>query len=510
MKNFQFILLFFVFVFIAAAPATAQGSPALPEGLGDNSPSLPEGLGGTEVNAPSLPEGLGGSESPALPSGMGDSGGPSLPGGLDEEKGQAAGDNQPLTPNPEPLTPSWYSLSGFWEIRGGIRTQSDPYEKDASLGETRLQAEFETRWQDAATFRIRPDFLYDPVMDEYKINLEEGRGVLDLREASISFSPLAFMDMKLGRQILTWGTGDMLFINDMFPKDWQSFFIGRDDEYLKAPSDAFKASLFSDAVNLDIVYTPRFDSDRFPCGKRLSYYNRMLGRRAGEDAVIETDKPDEWFKDDEWAARIYKTIQSIELAAYGYQGFWKGPSGMDSLTGKAVFTKLNVYGASIRWQIASGIANLEFGYYDSRDDKDGDNSAIDNSQFRILAGYDRDLPEIAKDFKVGVQYYVEHIMDYDAYEQHLPQGAKAADEDRHVITLRLTKQLMNQNLTLSLFTYYSPTDADAYLRPNVRYKIDDHWTAVVGGNVFTGSDDHTFFGQFERNTNVYAGLHYGF
>ncbi len=286
--------------------------------------------------------------------------------------------------------------------------------------------------------------------------------------------------------------------------------MGRDDEYLKAPSDAFKMSLFTNIANIDIVYTPRFDSDRSPCGKRLSYYNRSLGRRAGEDAISETDKPDKWFEDDEWAARLYKMLGGVELAAYAYQGFWKGPSGMDPDTGKALFTELNVYGASIRGQIASGIANLEVGYYDSRDDKDGDNTLTDNSQFRILGGYERDLPEIARDFKVGVQYYVEHIMDYDEYEQNLPWGAKAADENRHVITLRLTRQFMNQNLTLSLFTYYSPTDSDAYLRPNAQYKIDDHWTAVIGGNVFTGSEDHTFFAQFEKNSNIYAGLRYGF
>jgi hypothetical protein len=78
------------------------------------------------------------------------------------------------------------------------------------------------------------------------------------------------MDVKLGRQILTWGTGDLIFINDLFPKDWISFFIGRDTDYLKAPSDAIKVSLFGEQANLDIVYTPQFDSDRFIEGRCLA------------------------------------------------------------------------------------------------------------------------------------------------------------------------------------------------------------------------------------------------
>ena len=46
--------------------------------------------------------------------------------------------------------------------------------------------------------------------------------------------------------MLTWGTGDLLFINDLFPKNWKSLAIGRDDEYLKDPSGAVKASFFHD------------------------------------------------------------------------------------------------------------------------------------------------------------------------------------------------------------------------------------------------------------------------
>jgi len=50
----------------------------------------------------------------------------------------------------------------------------------------------------------------------------------------------------------------------------------------------------------------------------------------------------------------------------------------------------------------------------------------------------------------------------------------ARDEARHVLTLRLTQMLMNQNLMFSLFSFYSPSDNDAYFRPIITYKITDH------------------------------------
>jgi len=128
-------------------------------------------------------------------------------------------------------------------------------------------------------------------------------------------------------------------------------------------------------------------------------------------------------------------------------------------------------------------------------------------EFRFLVGYEQKL---APDFTVGLQYYLEHMLDHGAYEHSLPPGMAPADLDRHVTTLRLTKLLMNQNLKLSLFTFYSPSDSEAYLRPVADYKINDNWSAVVGGNVFLGSSERTFFGQFEDNTNVYAGVRYSF
>ena len=124
-----------------------------------------------------------------------------------------------------------------------------------------------------------------------------------------------------------------------------------------------------------------------------------------------------------------------------------------------------------------------------------------------MVGFER---ELSQDFTGGVQYYLEYIQDYEEYERSLPEGLNKKDEYRHVLTLRLTKLYMNQNLTLSFFTYYSPSDADGYIRPNVNYKINDKWTVEVGGNIFFGSDDYTFFGQFKENTNAYASLRFSF
>lgn len=388
------------------------------------------------------------------------------------------------------------NMHGFYELRAGYRTRNDKYEKDMSIMEQRLQLEasLHPEWGDLK-------FKGDTVGD-----LVEEKGEFDLREAYIFTMPYDFMDVKAGRQILTWGTGDLIFINDMFPKDWQAFFIGRDTEYLKAPSDAVKMSLFSGVANLDIVYTPQFDSDRYITGRRLSYWNSNLMRLAGQDMRVHTDKPDKWFRDDEIALRLYKNINNYEYALYAYHGYWKSPGGQDVVRGKAIFPDLDVYGASVRGDVGKGIGNLELGYYDSKDDQGGKDGNINNSEFRFLVGYTQ---EIGRDFTAGLQYYVERMMDYGEYKNSMPSGL-TRDRNRHLLTLRLTKLLMNQNLRCSLFTYFSPSDKDAYMRPNVNYKVSDNLAVEAGANIFFGDYQSTFFGQFENNTNIYTGVRYSF
>lgn len=472
---------------LAAGPA-ALSAPPLPSGLETEKPELPPGL-----QTPGLPAGLQ-SDKPKLPSGIAP---PALPGGLTEPAKQP----EPFGERDEETRP-FVSVTGFWDNRGGIRTQNDPYEDRVSIGETRLHVGLQKEIG-AVTANLVSDFIYDSQAPSQKINLNTGQGWIDLREANIAFSPFAFSDIKIGRQILTWGTGDLIFINDLFPKDWQAFFIGRDVEYLKAPSDAVKTSWFSDIVNLDVIFTPQFDADRAITGERLSYYNPALGDLAGRNAIIDATRPDS----PEWSLRLYKTVGVNELALYGYNGFWKSPAGVDPTTGKATYPDLSVIGSSIRRPLFAGIANFEMGYYLSPDAENGNNPYVQNSEARFLLGYEQ---ELVKNLTLGLQYYVEWLQDYDSYLRTLPTGMPQRDEVRHVITQRLTWLTLNQNLTWSLFSYFSPSDLDAYLRPNIHYKITDAWSAELGGNFFIGADNDTFFGQFKKNNNIYAAIRFGF
>ena len=391
-------------------------------------------------------------------------------------------------------------LSGFLQgLYGGGLDSDNPTLTELTASETRLQLKLES-FSDGAEFFGRLDFVYDDYNDP---NVD-----LELREGYTKFRVGNNLDFKIGRQIVTWGTGDLIFINDLFAKDYRSFFIGRDDQYLKAPQNVLRAAYYTGLGTFSAVYTPRFTPNRIPTGERLSYYNPMVGGIVGgEDFYFEGRMPEAKLKNGEFAAQFSRYFGTADVAAYFYRGFYKNPTGMDMVNMEAYYPRLNVYGASIRMPALGGIAWLETGYYDSREDIDGDDPTIPNSTLSSMIGFERQLTST---FTANLQYQNKTILDHDTYLASLPEGFNETDEMYHLITSRVTKLMLMETLILSGFVFYSPSDEDFYGKFSVSYKYTDALTLTMGGNIFDGNDGYTEFGAFQKNDNVYIKVTYGY
>jgi len=391
----------------------------------------------------------------------------------------------------------WAPLTGFVELALGSRWEKDPaVDEYATLEDLRWR--LETGWEnEKITAVYKGDFLYDGVENEFQ---------LDVRDLWLAFSPAASLDMKIGRQVLTWGTGDLLFLNDLFPKDWVSFFAGRDDEYLKAPSNSWRTTQYNKFMNIDFVWTPVFTPDDFIQGERFSYFSPFAGAIIGAEPPLQVDDPTATLSNGEFALRLFKTLKGVEYALYGYRGFFKTPA---EVTGPFMVTyaPMSSLGGSLRRTLGPGLFNAEVSYYYSRDDSHGTNPLIQNSQGRFLLGYEW---EAARNFNVGLQYYVEHIADYSNLIANSPTPEFEPPENRHLLTSRFTYRALQEKLIWSLFAFWSPTDHDGYLRPIVAYRASDQWTTTVGFNLFGGQDNYTFLGQFEDNSNAYVRVRYNY
>lgn len=405
-----------------------------------------------------------------------------------------------LSPVPASADLEWH---GFLEAGYGLRTTETPVSSsgpyaDYTMQETRAQLRLSS-YGDRGEVFVRLDVTHDQVVDD-------GTD-LELREGFLRFSTFwNHLDVKAGRQALTWGTGDLIFINDLFPKDWESFFMGREDQYLKAPVDAVRLNLFGLPFAVDFVFSPEFTPDRLPSRPRL--------HTAAPPWMRSPIEPPDTVGNRELAARLSRYIGSLDVAVYVYDGFFKTPEGLaasvdagEIVAGYPLYPELSVYGASARGSGLGGIFWGEAGYYDSLDDKCGADPLIPNSSLRFLGGFERQL---LADFNLGLQFYGEWMMDHEKYLDGLMPGAFEQDELRQILTLRAEKMLRYQTVRLSLFTYYSPTDEDSYMRGLASYRVSDEVEVAFGGNLFVGKSDQTQFGRFDLNDNVYTRIRYNF
>jgi hypothetical protein len=390
---------------------------------------------------------------------------------------------------------------GFVEAAGGVRLRGvgpPPAEwggpallppawsgeHDFPMREVRVQLKSDLFGGSRAEAHLVADLLADRVASE--------ETALVLREGWTMFKAFGeHLEVRAGRQPTTWGTGDLLFINDLFPKDYVGFFIGREDQYLKSPSDALRLGWFGLPLVVDVVYTPIFAPNILPTGERLVFWTPALA------PVVE---PEQAVENGEVALRLSRDIGRVNLAFYGYYGFWKSPVGFsppDTAAAASPFfyyPALRVYGASVRGPLFGGIAWAEGGWYDSADDRDSVDPYAPNSEARAMAGYER---QWWSDFTGGAQFYWEGVQDY-------------REDEYALLTLRLLQMLRYQTVQLSAFTFYSPSDDDAYVRLSVGYNYTDEVNLTFGANLFGGESDRTLFGMNEDNSNAYLRVRYSF
>jgi hypothetical protein len=401
--------------------------------------------------------------------------------------------------------PSELSLHGFLQTNYSIRVNNDnpqgAKQKNLMLGEERAQIKTSFYSQKGKTgIFVKSDFYHDGVEEDWN---------LDFREGYLDFIYDKF-NLRVGRQIYTWGVGDLLFINDVFPKDWEAFYSGRPLEYLKIGVDSLKLDVYSNIVSAEVVFIPFFEPDDFPSVGRFHFFDPYpdIQNRELEAPHSAFEK----FGNIEYALRLYRYMGNFDISIYTYKGFFRAPAMKANnfnspSTISNFYPRLAVYGFSLQRGAFGGVVSGEYGYYDSLDDRRGKDAGIENAQSKFLIGYQKAFP---KDFTVGIQYYGELMHQYSEYKNNLPAAFAKRKQLHQYVTLRLTKLLKYQTLKLSLFTFYGPDEEDFLFMPEISYNFSDNLLGIIGMNIFGGREDNTTFGQHKKDSNIYVTARYSF
>lgn len=394
----------------------------------------------------------------------------------------------------------WQFIPGF--VEHAMAGRRIPGRTDAvawSMAESRIGFDL-SRDDDYASLRCRYDFVVN--------GADRATTSISIRDLHVAISN-DWLDFKIGRFVSTWGVGELVFLNDLFRTDWESFFLGRDDDYLKAPANTIRLTLYTPLLTLDAVVMPTFEPDIYIASPSFTFWNPMLGELTTfDDAPVEEYPVAGVSKNGEVAARAFGTLLGWEWAVYGFHGRYHQPVGFrpddpanPAAGGTASFPRLRALGASLRGMLFGIVLSAEVVAYRSVEDPDGTDPFLPNSEDRWVVGASFEpLPYST----LGTQVYQERLRDMDeATKRYRP------DADRTWLTLLWSTRLP-AGLNAMVFAYYSPNEKDYYLRSALGWRFTDELTATMGANLWGGDSKSTFYGQFEQNSNVYARMRYSF
>jgi hypothetical protein len=317
-----------------------------------------------------------------------------------------------------------------------------------------------------------------------------------VREA---FADLGFgssTSAKLGRQVLTWGVSDFLFVNDIFPKDYDAFFTGAGFDRFKQPVDAVKLSARVGDSDFEAVLA-RSQGDAAPRPERFA---AAAATRAALPADTADDRVD-------LALRSATHVGGWDLAAYiaSYRSrerrYFVGNAGLEYDRPRQAHL-----GVSMAGNAASGLVWFEAAWRQAQDDRA---QVVDryfvSSALKAVAGYSR---EVGADVTATAQLQLETPTRRSSYLAALGAGIKPSPRTLSMVHLRLQGRWMNQTLGAGA-QLFAGSEGDTHLNPFVNWSPADGWTLEGGAHVFAGKPE-TRFGALKDDSNVYVLGRYSF
>jgi hypothetical protein len=400
----------------------------------------------------------------------------------------ASPDEEPSADTPGKA--SFFEVHGFLQNNTSQRVvTSSQYPAELLKLENRLQLEL-IHTGSQGGFHSKTDVAWDP---------DNHTSRLDLREAYLTRTGKN-LDLTVGKQIITWGVGDLVFLTDVFPKDWVAFITGSPIEYLKKGSVAAKADYYIAGTTLEGIVIPVFTPDTLPGGDKLAFFSPFPA-----DTVVRREKPAATLGNAEVGLRASRMIRDYDTSLYLFSGWDPRPS-PDFTTGTLEYNRLGMAGASFQGPYHGYLLSGELAYYRT-EDTTGSDPAIPNPSLKSLLSLERTLEG---NRVVSLQWVQEWMTKYDAYVATLPAEFPRQARATTTLTARYRDTLRRETIKRTLFILYNPIDQDYFVNAEWRQDLSDNVWYAVGVNLFGGKHPWTNYGQFEHNSNLYFTLRRGF
>jgi hypothetical protein len=356
----------------------------------------------------------------------------------------------------------------------------------AMVNEQRVQLLAEWHGAGAMSATLRADAMHDGAV---------GRSSVLLREGYLDWTVSPRLSLRAGRQVITWGVSDYLFVNDIFPKNYDAFFTGKPFDHMKEAVDALKANAVAGGNEIDLVVA-RPGADQAPSEERFVATAPPAAMRFGAAQRLGADI----------AARLARRLGRWDAAFY-LARYHSRDTALNAERGMPRWEMhtLRHAGASVTGPLGSGVLMAELAYMNGNARAGNMNRFFVGSQVKVLLGYSAELGD---DFSASLQYHHEMGAEREVYRRSLAPGVAPVSRHRQTVYFKLHKKFNHQTLGLGI-QGFAALDGGNYLNPFAMYAIADGLNLEAGANLFGGTATSRY-GTMKHDSNAYASLRYSF
>jgi hypothetical protein len=373
-------------------------------------------------------------------------------------------------------------LNGFVDTYHALQLSS-PYKIMSSR--TRLRLEMRANYGEASLFSS-VNLAYNGIIDEQT-------GAF-LREAYLDYAG-KYLEVKAGRQIITWGVADGLRITDLIsPMDYTEF-MANDYDDIRVPVNAINLKYPGESFSAELVFVPVPEYFVMPSGEDNPWTMPLLPN-ASMDL---SGTPEKRIKNSEVGTRLRFFLENLDFSLTALRTFNKSPVTITEYDPKAgsvlikgLYKPMYVLGGDFSIPVGEFVVRGEMaGYF-------GEPIALNDSRryrlrktFNALLGLDWYAGD---NWTFMVQYMHKVIMDY--------RRELGMEQNTSMVTARVSKELLNNTLKLSVYGMYDIDNVSFYIRPAADYLLNDQITVSLGSDILGGR--RGTFKTYNKNTQIWV------
>ena len=380
-----------------------------------------------------------------------------------------------------------FQFNGFVDTYHAVQTQ---WPHDLTSSRTRLRAEMRVDYENA--------YLFASLNAIHNSILEDRTGV-QLQEAYFNYAN-DFLEIRAGRQIVVWGVADGLRVTDLVsPVDYTEF-MSSDYDDMRMAVDGFRIKYPGERVNAEIVYMPVPRYFQMPLGED-NPWRPNLPEKAGLDFP---EGPDAKFKNGDFGTRVSFFLSNLDFSISALHTHNQSPVSvvepvsMDSVVIHGIHESMTMIGGDMSMPIGEFVLRAEIAEYFG--EALGYANSLDYARkntFNALGGIDWYAGD---NWTFMVQYLHKYIADYS--------HNLAAEKNSSEMTFRISKELLNNTLKLSLYGVFDIDNLGYYGRASGDYSITDQVMLSLGYDHFGGKRGQ--LAGYDKNREVWAKAKYYF